>query len=221
MKRKFAGLTAFALAAALLLAACGGSKESKSKKTESGSAPSETVTGSVSSVVSEESSAQSEVPSSSAPQAVSSAPAETKLAGDQFSVKGTVLTLGMKITDSVLSPLGKPKSKEEAESCIGEGKDTIYYYDGFTLYTFMKGKDSILYEAEITSAGIPLSTGAKVGMKFDEVRALYTTADAPVEMGEGIEYGLDENRYYHGFFKTDGGDTVQRVEIGLTSPADN
>ena len=36
--------------------------------------------------------------------------------------------------------IGQPASTEYATSCIGDGEDGIWYYDGFTVYTF-RGTD--------------------------------------------------------------------------------
>ena len=36
--------------------------------------------------------------------------------------------------------IGQPNSTEYASSCIGDGEDGIWYYDGFTVYTY-RGTD--------------------------------------------------------------------------------
>ena len=41
---------------------------------------------------------------------------------------------------ALVAAIGEPSSTEYATSCIGDGEDGIWYYDGFTVYTF-RGTD--------------------------------------------------------------------------------
>ncbi len=39
-------------------------------------------------------------------------------------------------TSSLAAAIGQPSSKSYASSCLGEGEDGEWYYDGFTVYTY-------------------------------------------------------------------------------------
>ena len=88
-------------------------------------------------------------------------------------LKGQTVALGDTLTDTLSAALGTPTNTTEAVSCHYEGMDTIYEYDGFTLYTYQKEGAQILYSVELLDAAYKTAEGAAVGMSKSEVQALY------------------------------------------------
>lgn len=86
-------------------------------------------------------SASTSKPAASAPagKPAASAPAETKPAEP---AKPTVSQASGYVGSSASaleSALGAPTSKSYSPSCMGEGEDGIWTYDGFTVYTYKEG----------------------------------------------------------------------------------
>ena len=54
--------------------------------------------------------------------------------------KQTALSYVGRRAAELAAAIGQPNSTEYASSCIGDGEDGIWYYDGFTVYTF-RGTD--------------------------------------------------------------------------------
>ena len=86
-------------------------------------------------------SASTSKPAASAPASkpAASAPAETKPAEP---AKPTASQAGGYVGSSASaleSALGAPTSKSYSPSCMGEGEDGIWTYDGFTVYTYKEG----------------------------------------------------------------------------------
>ena len=91
-------------------------------------------------------SASTSKPAASAPESkpaqskpAASAPAETKPAEP---AKPTVAQASGYVGSSASaleSALGAPTSKSYSPSCMGEGEDGIWTYDGFTVYTYKEG----------------------------------------------------------------------------------
>lgn len=89
-------------------------------------------------------------------------------------LKGQTVALGDALTDTLSAALGTPTNTTEAVSCHYEGMDTIYEYDGFTLYTYQKEGAQILYSVELLDAAYKTAEGAAVGMSKSAVQALYS-----------------------------------------------
>lgn len=83
------------------------------------------------------------------------------------------LTIGMKVTSDTVSSLGKVVDKQSAPSCHFDGDDTIYCYDGFTIYTYADNGVDRLYLVEINDSSISTAKGARVGMSVSEVKNKY------------------------------------------------
>jgi len=76
---------------------------------------------------------------------------------------GTVLYIGG-AADRTLSGLGEAAEILEAPSCIHEGTDCIYTYDGYTLITSPDGTGGqILYEFSLLSDAAALQDGLTIG----------------------------------------------------------
>lgn len=97
-----------------------------------------------------------------------------------FTVSGQEFYLGMVVEEEMLAALGMPVDVMEAPSCHFDGSDTIYVYDGFSLYTYLNGEDDILYLIELTGEQAATALGARTGMTRTEIEALY---------GMGVEGG--------------------------------
>lgn len=230
MKQKLIAVTAVALLLTLLLTACGGAnKENDPNQTStttggesfitssgdsSGTDSAISSTGSSSDTAAQTSSAGSSsktqtATSSTAPKVESKTESKDnpKLTNRQVKLNGQVLEIGMKITDKIINAVGKPTDVQTAPSCHYDGEDTIYVYDGFKLYTTVADGSNILYLIEITKKGIPLNTGAEVGMTFEKIKELQGSdfTDSP----QGIEYTLAKNLY----LDFTGSGTVTMIEI--------
>lgn len=102
----------------------------------------------------------------------------------------TKVTLGGAYDDALAAALGEPDSTEQAVSCHYDGYDTMYYYDGYTVYTYLFEDQKIMYSIEITDASIKTPEGAAVGMTVAEVEGIYGTAHE--ELPNGISYPLED-----------------------------
>ena len=124
------------------------------------------------------------------------------------SLKGQTVALGDALTDTLSAALGTPTNTTEAVSCHYEGMDTIYEYDGFTLYTYQKEGAQILYSVELLDAAYKTAEGAAVGMTKADVQALYP--DLPYEeLTNSLCYTYPNGQQL--FFHMDG-DTVNCIE---------
>lgn len=124
------------------------------------------------------------------------------------SLKGQTVALGDALTDTLSAALGTPANTTEAVSCHYEGMDTIYEYDGFTLYTYQKEGAQIIYSVELLDAAYKTAEGAAVGMTKADVQALYP--DLPYEeLTNSLCYTYPNGQQL--FFHMDG-DTVNCIE---------
>lgn len=91
-------------------------------------------------------SASTSKPAASAPESkpaqskpAASAPAETKPAEPAKPTASQASGYVGSSASALESALGAPTSKSYSPSCMGEGKDGIWTYDGFTVYTYKEG----------------------------------------------------------------------------------
>jgi len=86
---------------------------------------------------------------------------------------GREITLGGE-ADAVLASLGEYRDMLEAPSCIHDGYDRVYTYDGFSVTTSPdgNGKDTVTEFAVETSACV-LDGGVTVGSTVDEMVASF------------------------------------------------
>lgn len=82
-------------------------------------------------------SAPASKPAQSKPAA--SAPAETKPAEPAKPTASQASGYVCSSASALESALGAPTSKSYSPSCMGEGEDGIWTYDGFTVYTYKEG----------------------------------------------------------------------------------
>ena len=81
--------------------------------------------------------AESAAPSSEAEPAAEPAPAPAPAASvPAADPKQTALSYVGRSAAELAAAIGQPNSTEYASSCIGDGEDGIWYYDGFTVYTY-------------------------------------------------------------------------------------
>ena len=80
-------------------------------------------------------------PSTSTPASkpAASTPAETKTAEPAKPTASQASGYVGSSASALESALGAPKSKSYSPSCMGEGEDGIWTYDGFTVYTYKEG----------------------------------------------------------------------------------
>ena len=106
-------------------------------------------------------------------------------------INDTKVQLGGVFDDALASALGEPLDVQEAVSCHYDGFDTIYYYEGFAIYTYLLKNDKIIYSIELDAAEIKTSEGAAVGMTLAEIEAIYGTEYDT--LANGISFALKEN----------------------------
>ena len=76
------------------------------------------------------------------------------------------------LTDALWTP---PSGTYEALSCAFEGKDTFYYYDGFTLQTYEKDGKKYIYTITLEDDTVNTAEGIKIGDSFAAVTKAYGT----------------------------------------------
>lgn len=118
------------------------------------------------------------------------APAGTTARDDSFVHGDLVLNISEAISADTLTPLGEPLDKQSAPSCHFDGNDTIYIYDGLTIYTYADGDNEIVYLIEITSDAYTAKDETKVGMTVDEVKTVLGTPSQ--ETAVGLVYAISD-----------------------------
>ena len=122
-------------------------KTSTDSKTEDKTTETKPVTSSTNTTTAKPSgSAGTSKPSASAPASkpaqskpAASAPAETKPAEPAKPTASQASGYVGSSASALESALGAPTSKSYSPSCMGEGEDGIWTYDGFTVYTYKEG----------------------------------------------------------------------------------
>ncbi len=109
---------------------------------------------------------------------------------DAIALAGTSVALGVDYA-TVADGLGTPVDTQEAVSCHYDGTDTIYYFDGYTVYTYRKDAANIVYSIEVTDPAVKTPEGAAVGMSADQVKGLY--GDSFTTLPNGFSYPLDDS----------------------------
>lgn len=122
-----------------------------------------------------------------------SAPAAAKPSGEftkddlGVSVAGKTYYLREDASD-VLSALGEDFEYSEMVSCVYDGKDKTYVYDGITVNTVPVGGKDVVEMFTLTSDKYETLRGAKVGDGLDAVRKCY---DGAKEFDDGyLTYSL-------------------------------
>lgn len=122
-----------------------GDKTSTDSKTEDKTNETKPVTSSTNTTTAKPSASTSK-PAASAPASkpaqskpAASAPAETKPAEPAKPTASQASGYVGSSASALESALGAPTSKSYSPSCMGEGEDGIWTYDGFTVYTYKEG----------------------------------------------------------------------------------
>lgn len=117
-----------------------GDKTSTDSKTEDKTNETKPVTSSTNTTTAKPSaSAGTSKPSASTSKPAASAPAETKPAEPAKPTASQASGYVGSSASALESALGAPTSKSYSPSCMGEGEDGIWTYDGFTVYTYKEG----------------------------------------------------------------------------------
>ena len=115
-------------------------KTSTDSKTEDKTNETKPVTSSTNTTTAKPSaSAGTSKPSASMSKPAASAPAETKPAEPAKPTAAQASGYVGSSASALESALGAPTSKSYSPSCMGEGEDGIWTYDGFTVYTYKEG----------------------------------------------------------------------------------
>ncbi len=112
----------------------------------------------------------------------------SKIDSGHLRINDKAMKIGMIITDSFISSLGIPDDIQNAPSCHYDGSDTIYCYDGYSLYTYANGSKNYLYLVEIDGSGISTELGIHVGSSVNDVKAAYGNPSS--ETGTSLVYSL-------------------------------
>ena len=119
--------------------------------------------------------ADTDVPDSTAP-ADSTAPDETAAEGYTLSVGDAVLTPGAAV--DVTSLLGEPLDRQTAPSCVHEGDDIVYTYDGLEIATSPSPAGQYITSITLTSDVYETAEGIYIGSSADEMIAAYGETEA-------------------------------------------
>ena len=66
------------------------------------------------------------------------------------SAADTAKALEGESVDELIAAIGEPLSREDyAPSCLGDGEDGIWHYNGFDVYTYRVGDSESVYSVEI------------------------------------------------------------------------
>lgn len=122
------------------------------------------------------------------------------------------LYIGGRLTDEHKEMLGDPISTSEAPSCMYEGFDIIYEYEGFTLQTNQQSEDEIVCIVTVEDSQYPTAKGVKVGDSVDAVKDAY--GDPTDESDYYLVYETADN-YDLSFSLSDGQVTVIEYAIPI------
>ena len=105
--------------------------------------------------------------------------------GFAFTAGATTVAMNVPAAD-ILTALGEPQDKYEAESCAFQGMDRTYTYPGYTIDTYENnGLETILY---VTFKDDTVSTteGLSIGENIDKAKELY--GDGGTDNGASLSY---------------------------------
>ncbi len=121
-------------------------------------------------------------------QAEQDSPGGFKASELYFEYKGCKIKLGDKYSDYKAS-LGEPNDIMTSPSCLHEGDDKTYIFDGVSIYTYPNGAEDIIYEVEVTGTDAVAFGGLKTGITLDDVSRIY---------GDDVEASGFNYTYYDG-----------------------
>lgn len=96
--------------------------------------------------------------------------------GGYYFVSGTERIYPNSEAEPLVRKLGTPSGGTyEAVSCAFEGKDTFYYYDGFTIQAYEKNGTKYVYTINLEDDTVKTAEGIKIGDSFSAVTVQYGT----------------------------------------------
>ncbi len=98
-------------------------------------------------------------------------PAGFDAADLRFTYGGSTLTVGEDASGFIGAV--PANSSESAPSCYGDGNDTNYYYNDFTLYIWDNGTTKMTYGIDITGTGAATAEGITIGSSVKDLVAAY------------------------------------------------
>ena len=118
----------------------------------------------------------------SASDSVGSTAAETSAAVPEAPYAGFALTVGAVrllpgVTVGVDALLGKPLDTLTAPSCVHEGNDIVYYYDGMEIVTSPSAAGNYIVSITLTGENRKTEEGISVGSSLADVTAAYGAFD--------------------------------------------
>lgn len=120
-----------------------------------------------------------------------SSPSGSKNKSASVVLNGKTIKIGMTATDNLMSSIGQTLDVQNAPSCHYDGNDTIYVYNGFSIYTYADaGKDKI-YLIEINGSNVSTAEGAKVGMTLGQIEKIYGKSTS--SSASRITYSVSSN----------------------------
>ncbi len=108
--------------------------------------------------------------------AESTAPDETAAEGFALPVKDAVLTPGAAVDVTAL--LGEPLDQQSAPSCVHEGDDVVYTYDGLEIATSPSPAGQYVTSITLTSDVYTTAEGIFIGSTAAEMTAAYGETEA-------------------------------------------
>ena len=94
---------------------------------------------------------------------------------------------------------------EEANSCLGSGKDRVYHYPDFELHTYFNGEKDLVTQIVFTTDKLATRKGIKLGSTKADVAAAYGEPAEP----DFYMYETEDGRTQF-FFEND---AVNRIDI--------
>ncbi len=93
-----------------------------------------------------------------------------------FSLGGTTVTVGGD-ADALIASLGDPIDYMEAPSCVHEGYDKVYVYDGYSVTT-SPSANGVQYVAEVTltTDAVAINGSLMIGSGISDVEAEFGTS---------------------------------------------
>ncbi len=92
--------------------------------------------------------------------------------GFSFVYNNTVIPMNVDATP-IVEALGEPVDYFEAASCAFQGLDKQYYYSGFELGTYPKGKQDFVSYVNIQDDTVSTDQGIALGSTLEELLAAY------------------------------------------------
>jgi len=187
MKNKGILFLTVILAAALMMAGCGGDSTGKETEKPTSSSGSASSSGNTSSSGNVGANAQSED-------------------GFIFESDGTKVVMNAEAAD-IIKALGEEKDYFEAESCAFKGIDKTYTYSGFRLYTYPVDEVDYVLSVDFMDDSVSTTEGISIGNTKEKVIEVY--GEDYEKSGSGIVYTKGKSQLK---FILDDSDGVSSIE---------